>query len=339
MSVSEVLAPGLDGLGPVDAERVPVIKALSAILAASIVAPLSLPARATALRAGYAVAALDSVGASPHSPALLAARPTYVEPGETLPAGCDAILPDDAVTENSALIEITRDAAPGAFVRLAGHDLAAGSQLAARGDRLSPAQQWGLRLAGIDSVEILRPRIALNIAPGADRDWLGATLAALGCAVLLPEQTRTPSMLLVHLEIVTTVGSRPAIALNPGETASVLWSTNAAPIIALPHRFDGLIGAFHALVLPVIERLSSQKTPRFIRPLVRKIASSVGVTEVALLKTVAEGYLPLSVGEITLTAWLAADALMLVPPECEGFAVGTEVAAIPLHFQPSVGPA
>lgn len=338
ISVCDVLAPGLNQLTPASAERVSVADASGALLAETIVATQACPARAVALRAGFAIAALDVVGASPNSPVAMELCPPRVEPGDDLPADCDAILPDEAVDDSGAFIEITRDAAPGQFVRLAGHDLAAGTRLGVPGDQLTPLRLWTLRLAKIDSVDVIRPRIALNVVPGPNRDWLRTVLADLGCAILLPDHPpdgRTPT---AHLVLATAADTVPRVALNPGETASVTWSIDAPPVVALPRRFDGLVGAFHALALPIIDRLRGARVPLTRRPLVRKLSSGVGITEVVLLKSVPQGYLPLAVGDLTLTAIFAADAVALIPPQCEGFAAGTLIDAMPLASNPPVQP-
>ncbi len=62
-------------------------------------------------------------------------------------------------------------------------------------------------------------------------------------------------------------------------------------------------------------------------PLARKIASSVGVAEIALLAEEQGAWLPLAVGDLSLQAIVRADAWLLVPGDSEGFAAGERVDA------------
>ncbi len=61
------------------------------------------------------------------------------------------------------------------------------------------------------------------------------------------------------------------------------------------------------------------------RSLTRKIASSVGVAQLALLQSVENGWTPLCVGEATLSQVLRANAYMVVPEGSEGMAEGASV--------------
>jgi hypothetical protein len=65
--------------------------------------------------------------------------------------------------------------------------------------------------------------------------------------------------------------------------------------------------------------------------LARKIASSVGIAEIALLARKHDSWLPLVVGELSLAAIVGADAWLMVPGGSEGFAAGTPVAAYMLR--------
>jgi molybdopterin molybdotransferase len=314
-------------LMPVVPQHVAVADALGAVLAAPVRAPHAMPAVAIALRTGHAVAALDLVGASPHSPVLLTAALRRVAPGETLPPGCDAVLPPDGMSDQGAFTEITQSPAPGESVRLAGHDLAAQTLLADRGARVSSRLVLAMTLAGLETVEIIRPRLVIPAVPQPERAWLAAACSALGC-VLLPEAEADTA----HLALGWSGEQAATLALHPGETADTRLDPAAPPKILLPRRFDGMIAAFFALVLPAIEHLTGGKLAEISRPLTRKIASSVGITDVILMKTTPEGYAALSTGEITLAALAEADVLALIPAESEGFSAGSLLAALPLDF-------
>jgi molybdopterin biosynthesis enzyme len=117
------------------------------------------------------------------------------------------------------------------------------------------------------------------------------------------------------------------LALQPGRTAAV-GRLGPVPIVALPGSPDHALAAWLALVLPLVDRLSArQLRRRMTLPLARKIASSVGIAEIALLAEEHHAWLPLAVGEWPLQAIARADAWLLVPASHEGFAAGTPVDA------------
>jgi molybdopterin biosynthesis enzyme len=121
------------------------------------------------------------------------------------------------------------------------------------------------------------------------------------------------------------------IALQPGRTAAVGRIGNI-PAIALPGAPDQALAAWWTLALPVLEVLSalSPRQPVAL-PLARKIASSVGITELVLLQQIEGRWLPLAVGDLSLDAIARADAWLAVPGGAEGFAAGTPVDAYMLR--------
>ena len=66
-------------------------------------------------------------------------------------------------------------------------------------------------------------------------------------------------------------------------------------------------------------------------PLARKIASSVGIAEIVLLKKTDDAWMPLATGDLSLDAIAAADAWLAVPGGSEGYAAGTPVIAYMLR--------
>jgi molybdopterin biosynthesis enzyme len=121
------------------------------------------------------------------------------------------------------------------------------------------------------------------------------------------------------------------IAVEPGRTAAV-GRIGATPVVALPGAPDQALAAWWALAQPVLDRLSA-RAPRetLSLPLVRKIASSVGFAEIALLERAEGAWMPLAVGDLSLDAIARADAWLLVSGSSEGFAAGTPVNAYMLR--------
>jgi molybdopterin biosynthesis enzyme len=80
---------------------------------------------------------------------------------------------------------------------------------------------------------------------------------------------------------------------------------------------------------PCLDHLTAAaaEPPSWRAPLTRKIASAVGVAELALLRMSSEGLEPLAVADLTLAALCAADAWLLVPAGREGYRAGEVVEA------------
>ena len=62
-------------------------------------------------------------------------------------------------------------------------------------------------------------------------------------------------------------------------------------------------------------------------PLLRKMASSVGIAEIVLLEQAKGGWLPRAIGELAPHAIARADAWLAVPGGSEGYAAGSVVDA------------
>lgn len=323
LSVPEMLAPALAVLTPVAATRIALRDALGAVPTADILAPRALPVGNIALRGGHAVAALDLVGASPHSPVMLPAMPPHVQAGATLPEGTDAVLPPEGLTDEGAFAEATRVVTPGEDVRFTGQDLAASALLVPAGVPLEARHLLVLSLAGIETINARQPLVRLPDDERPETAWLATTCRALGCGVSAPGGQ-------ADLSLDWSDAQSPILALNPGGLAHLRLAAGHPPAVLLPRRFDGMVAAFVALALPLIGRLADRQIAPASRPLTRKIASSVGIAEIVLLRSLPEGYRPLAVGDITLAALAEADRIALIAPESEGAAAGSMLAAWPL---------
>jgi hypothetical protein len=64
-----------------------------------------------------------------------------------------------------------------------------------------------------------------------------------------------------------------------------------------------------------------------VRPLARKIASSVGIAEIALLGHEGDNWIPLALGDLPFQSIASAEAWLTVAGSSEGFAAGTPVGA------------
>jgi hypothetical protein len=88
------------------------------------------------------------------------------------------------------------------------------------------------------------------------------------------------------------------------------------------------LAAWWTLGLPVLDRLSGRQ-PReaTILPLARKLASSVGIAEIALLERDNGYWVPLALADLPFQAIIKASAWLAVPGSSEGFPAGTPVGA------------
>ena len=327
-------------LRPVTAESVPVEAAVGRVLAEPLQAPNAVPPHAVALRDGWAVAAADTVGASSYTPVMLLEEPRFVTIGAALPAGADAVLPPDAVSAEAGFAEITVPAAPGESVRRAGEDAAAGAILRAAGERVRALDIAAAREAGVGFCSVRRVRVRV-MGDGVASTLMARFAEAAGATVEWgqpSDEALAPS----SADLVVMVGAcdpsavlsqagtdvAPALALRPGEGLGCALAGDV-PVLVMPDRLETALAAALVLMQPCLDRLmgATARPPVVMAPLARKLASTVGLTEIALVRETNGGLEPLAIGDITLTAMAQAGAWLAVPPESEGFAAGEIVQA------------
>jgi molybdopterin biosynthesis enzyme len=341
-------------LAPVAARETETAAAVGATLAADIAAPADLPAAAVALRDGWAVASDAISDAGPYAPAPLPLPPAWVETGDRMPAGTDAVLPLDAVTVNRAGASALASATPGDGVIAAGADAAAGNLLRRAGERLRPSDVALLLLADVTSVSVRAPRVKIFCASVPTRgksDTLSPLIARMveaesGIAQVAQAASLESALLDRACDAVITIGGTGAgrrdasvktlarvgevavhgIGISPGETAA-FGSVNGRPVLMLPGRLDGALASFLVLGRALLRRLADRRDePWKIRvPLARKVTSTVGIADMVLVRRAGEGAEPLGSNVFTASALARASGWILVPPESEGFAAGAEV--------------
>jgi molybdopterin molybdotransferase len=354
------LAALLDGLKPVAPRDVPLADALGCI--AADMPPLKAPpAFDMAAVDGWAFNAHDLVGASSYSPLPLAGAPVWVEAGDCMPEGCDCVIDSDLVERTGPVFQVSADAIPGQGVRRIGGDIAEGSSLAA-GCCIRALDLLTARAVGLDRLAVRRPRLRVIDIPATAGNAVTAYLIAeVACAagadvIRIEADGRDASSIenafdAEPCDLIVTVGgtgvgrtdatvaalaSRGAllahgIALQPGRTAAI-GRIAGGPVIALPGAPDQALAGWWTLVLPVLDRLSGREKRRTtLLPLARKIASSVGIAEIALLKKIDGAWLPLATGDLSLKTIARADAWLAVPGGSEGYAAGTPVDAYMLR--------
>jgi molybdopterin molybdotransferase len=348
----------LDGLEPVAPVEVTLQDALRCIAAG--MPPLqSHPPRDTAAADGYAFCARDLVGASSYSPLPLSAPPVWVEAGEAVPAACDCVLDSDSVDLSGPLPQVLAEAIPGQGVRRAGGDIAAGCLVVEAGRRVRPRDLLLARAAGLERLNVRRPRLRIVNVPGGSMtaELIAESAQATGAETVASTAAgRDASSIAAALDdgacdvllivggsgvgrsdaAVTALAARGeilghGIALQPGRTAAV-GRVRKTPVVVLPGAPDQALAAWWTLALPVLDRLSGRRQRKTVNlPLARKIASHVGIAEIVLLERKQDTWITLAVGELSLEAIARAEAWLVVSGGSEGFAAGSPVDAYMLQ--------
>jgi len=216
VSVGEALRRVLDAVAPVEAERAPLDECYGRRAAEDVVALEPVPHFRRSGMDGYAVRAADTVGASSAAPATLRvvgelacgeAANFAVPPGGAARIMTGAMMPDgaDAVvmlemteivpaadTEGAEAILVRRPSAVGLNVSEVGSDVAEGTVIVRKGERLGGVEAALLAATGASDVAVYRkPRIAIvptgsellpiasPVEPGKIRNSNAYMLAAL----------------------------------------------------------------------------------------------------------------------------------------------------------------
>jgi molybdopterin molybdotransferase len=355
------LAAVLHGLEPVEAIALPLAEALGCV-AAEMPTLNAHPLHDIAASDGWAMRARDLVGASSYSPLPLTKSPVWVEAGDVMPDACDCVVDADSVDQTGAMVQALAEAIPGQGVRRLGGDIGMGISVIAAGQRIRPLDLLIARTAGLQQLNVRRPivrvvNIAANSAHAATAALIAESARTAGVAVIFTETAvRDAASIAAALnpaacDLLISIGGSGVgrtdatvlalaqrgeivahgIALQPGRTIAV-GRIGKIPVIALPGAPDQALAGWWTLALPALDRLSGrQKRKPVTLPLARKIASSVGIAEIALLARHDDGWMPLAVGELALTIIARADAWLAAPGGSEGFAAGTPVDAYMLR--------
>lgn len=343
------LAALLGGIEPVAPVELPLVDALQCVAADT--SPLGAgPPRDIAAADGYAFRAHDLVGASSYSPVPLPVAPRWIEAGEAMPENCDCVLDADSVDLSGPIAQVLTEAAPGQGVRRAGSDVAAGSVVVEPGRRVTARHLMLARAAGLERLNVRRPRLRIVNVPGgrvtaelivesardtgAEVAFVTAANRDAGSIDTALEHDDCDMLLIIGGSgvgrsdaSVTAMAARGeviahGIALQPGRTTAV-GRIGRTPVVVLPGAPDQALAAWWTLVLPVIDRLAGRRPRATVTlPLARKIASQVGIAEIVLLQRTPDTWTTLAAGDLSLEAIARAEAYLVIPGGSEGFAAG-----------------
>jgi molybdopterin biosynthesis enzyme len=345
--IAQVLAR-VDALAqPVAPREAAVADAEGRVLAADVVATAPRPTAPIALMDGWAVRADAVMDAGPYAPLLLAPAPTWVDAGAPMPRDADAVLAPDAVTINASGADVHAAATAGDGVLGAGADATPERPLRLAGERLRAIDVAALQ--GIARVRVREPRVRVVSTAGAETDAVALAISRAASAhgiVVIFVRALERALADEQTDIVITVGGTGAgrndhsvamlarmgevhihgFGIAPGESAA-LGSAKGHPVLMLPARLDAALAAFLIVGDALLRGLTGALTSEPAMPvrLARKINSTIGLAEVVPVRRVADGVAPLAAGYWPAQALTRADGWVLVPPDSEGFAAGTQL--------------
>lgn len=346
---------------PVEPHGVRTDLARGLVLARDVMLRAAWPPHAVALRDGWAVRSGDLGDASAYAPVQLEAAPRFVETGDALPYGTDALLAPDAVNVVGGAAEAVANAAPGEGVLARGADAEARMPLRRSGDRLREVDVVLSRAANVVRVSVREPRILIITAAAVAeaQDVVGAFIEQAvqdvgGTARLERTEGREERLARLLTDrtgdaiiVIGGTGEGPrdasvrtlarvgrvevhGIALRPGETAA-LGTVGARPVLLLPGRLDAALAVWLAVGRHLLARLTGSRAeePWRAATLARKIVSTIGLAEIVPVGACEGGVEPLASGYFPLHALARAVGWVMVPPESEGYAAGSVVELMP----------
>lgn len=163
----------------------PLADALGLVLAADVVAPLSLPGFDNSAMDGYAVVSEDIAAATDTTPVRLpvaedipAGRtdiPTLkpgtahrIMTGAPLPAGATAVIPVEATDGATDTVTIRASTRPGQHIRRAGEDVTAGTTVLQAGQLVTPAALGLAAALGLGDLEVIPRHRVLVVSTGTE---------------------------------------------------------------------------------------------------------------------------------------------------------------------------
>ena len=188
-------------LAPLSAETVTLGDTRGRVLAHDVIAAVDAPPFDRSSVDGFAVRAVDTVGAGDnnpkifklngeviacgHAPAItvMAGTCTAIATGGVVPRGADAVVmieQTELIEHGPPRIELRRPALPGQFISFAGSDIARGETLLRRGTRIGAREIGMLAACGLDRVEVVRRPIVAVLSTGDELVEPGQPLGPAG---------------------------------------------------------------------------------------------------------------------------------------------------------------
>jgi molybdopterin biosynthesis enzyme len=326
--------------------------AVGRVLAADAVAKM-VPPHATALQDGWAVKAEELADAGGYAPVQLGRKPAWVDTGDDLPAGADAVAPVDAVVTRGDVAEAVGAVTAGGGVLPAGSEAEPSKPLRKSGERLRNVDTAVLAAAAIAQVSVRAPRLLIVTAREDLRLMPPVQMIARDCAarggvpvlrngLALDEVLRADDCDAIVIVGGSGTGARDdsitalarigkvavhGVGLTPGET-SAIGEAGGRPVLIVPGRLDGALANWLVLGRLLLMRLAGGNEPEStaVAALSRKVTSTVGLAEVVPVRHDGANAEPLAARHLPLWALARANGWLLVPPDSEGYPAGAQVA-------------
>jgi molybdopterin molybdotransferase len=312
------------------------------------------PTSSIALADGFAVDAAAVADAGPYAPALLPALPQWIEAGQSLPSGTDAVAPLDAITQRGERVEVIVPILAGQGILPAGGDAAAQTVLRRAGERMRDIDCAVAAAVGFAELNVREPRIWIARGRAATTPLIDAGLAMLARFVGKSGATIHGELTDLHealardeadavIALGGTGGGRDdesvrtlarlgrveahGVAVAPGETAAFGFA-GERPVLLMPGRIDAALALWLLIGRRLVAKLAGggvADTPT-VMPLKRKATSTIGMTELIPVSCADGMAEPLGSGYLPFTALARSDGWIVVPADSEGFAAGAEVA-------------
>jgi len=308
-------------LRPVQPRALAPASALGCRVAQDVVIKQAIPARAIALRDGYALRADEIAGASSYAPVVLTSAPSFIAAGDAVPVDCDCLVEASGLDLEGPLPQALVESFPGENLRRAGEDLASGALILRAGDRLSALVLPALQAAGLGHVIVHAPVLALHGAESPAKAMIAGLMAQDSVA-----QQGAPDLIVNFGDPQGEIFAAQ-LALEPGRDIT-LSIYEGVPMISLPPRADLAVAAWVAFILPALDQLSGHQRVRLRLPLAQKIASRVGIAEMVALRVQEGRFVPLALGDLPLQSLLCATHVAFIAATSEGVGAGDELEAL-----------
>lgn len=179
VEAKQIFSEAIEGLGPLEAETLPVRQCLDRITAAPVFAKISSPHYYAAAMDGIAVTAKDTFGADEKNPIRLKEKFhfEYVDTGDPLPFHRDTVIMIEEVHPvEEDEVEIIRAYSPWEHVRGIGEDIVATELIVPENHRLRPQDLAAILAGGHSEIYVRRkPKVAI-IPTGSELVSSGAEL-------------------------------------------------------------------------------------------------------------------------------------------------------------------
>ncbi len=348
----------LDAVHPVPPGGVRLDAALGLVLAADVTVAQAVPACPLSLRDGWAVRSELVADAGPYAPVPLSPAPDWVEAGDVLRNGADAVMPPDAVMIVAGAAQALAPVVPGEGVLPMGADAAPGEPLRRAGQTIRAVDLAVLGALGIADVMVRQPRVrlipgsllhddvdgtriplirrAIEADGGAvhghqaqldEADLLADALMADGADAVVVVGGVGMSRHDFAVETLARVGTVAihGFGVSPGAHAAI-GSAAGRPVLLLPGELDAALSVYLLAGRRLLARLTGMTpVPAGSVVLARKIVSTVGIAEVVLVRRCAQGVERIATGQFPAQAIGQADGYIVVPPASEGYPAGTPV--------------